>query len=670
MKRLIFIFEFLLGGLLMLNVLTGCSSRISQIDQVYEIAGENRSELEKVLYHYKGDPQKRDAAEFLIANMAHRFPHSKVMDTYQSAILSYSGDAISADSIWLDFPEKQRAQARPEFIYDARVVTADYLINHIEQAFQAWQNAPWSERIDFSTFCRYILPYRVTTEPLSEWREILRERYLPYIDGICTPDEAFVIIYNRVFDDFKKWSDLLYPYTMTPLVLNKVMRGRCEDRSLYLTCVLRALAIPAAYDYLPFWGNVSAVSHSWVSYIQNDSTFTLLHGSRDLEYHGTIDASRFYQASHNYDVNDLPFHVDSVKRAGSAYRACFEIQPDRLEFLKETREEIPVFFIDLFQKNVSREYGLSGSYRFKTGFKKNIYLCGFKCGQGWSPLFVTKAIQGEVVFDCLDKNVVYLVCTYQEGKFMPLAPSFYITEENELREFIPDENRREEITLHRKYTMTVHWTDRWSLFLGGKFEGSDFPDFRKKELLHEITEMSTGIEKTVFATPKKYRYIRFIAREEVAPNFAEFAFYGKRSIEEEKETELNGRLIGDKFTDMAISIERGTDWDYSTFFRMSYQPGIPEKGYWFGYDLGEDNDYLFAGVGFCPNSDQNMIEPGDLYELFYFKDQWISLGQQMASNNHLIYDNAPVGALLWLRNLTKGKEERVFTYENKKQIWW
>ena len=110
--------------------------------------------------------------------------------------------------------------------------------------------------------------------------------------------------------------------------------------------------------------------------------------------------------------------------------------------------------------------------------------------------------------------------------------------------------------------------------------------------------------------------------------------------------------------------------DFSTFFRMSYQPGIPDKGYWFGYDLGEDNDYLFAGVGFCPNSDQNMIEPGDLYELFYFKDQWISLGQQMASNNHLIYDNAPVGALLWLRNLTKGKEERVFTYENKKQIWW
>ena len=114
------------------------------------------------------------------------------------------------------------------------------------------------------------------------------------------------------------------------------------------------------------------------------------------------------------------------------------------------------------------------------------------------------------------------------------------------------------------------------------------------------------------------------------------------------------RLIGDKFTDMEISIERGTDRDYSTFFRMSYQPGIPEKGYWFGYDLGENNNYLITRVEFCPNSNQNMVEPGDFYELFYFKDQWISLGQQVATDNYLLYNNAPVGALFWLRNLSKG----------------
>ena len=30
----------------------------------------------------------------------------------------------------------------------------------------------------------------------------------------------------------------------------------------------------------------------------------------------------------------------------------------------------------------------------------------------------------------------------------------------------------------------------------------------------------------------------------------------------------------------------------------------------------------------------------------------------------------PDNALLLLHNTTKGKEERIFTYENKKQVWW
>jgi hypothetical protein len=32
--------------------------------------------------------------------------------------------------------------------------------------------------------------------------------------------------------------------------------------------------------------------------------------------------------------------------------------------------------------------------------------------------------------------------------------------------------------------------------------------------------------------------------------------------------------------------------------------------------------------------------------------------------------NMPTNALFWLRDLTKGKEERPFTYENGQQVWW
>ena len=66
----------------------------------------------------------------------------------------------------------------------------------------------------------------------------------------------------------------------------------------------------------------------------------------------------------------------------------------------------------------------------------------------------------------------------------------------------------------------------------------------------------------------------------------------------------------------------------------------------------------------------NVIEVGNKYELMYYNDRWVSLGIQTATNQYLEYDNAPTQALFLLRNLTQGKEERIFTYENGKQVWW
>ncbi|MGL5918940.1 MAG: hypothetical protein ACRCZQ_00320, partial [Bacteroidales bacterium] len=46
------------------------------------------------------------------------------------------------------------------------------------------------------------------------------------------------------------------------------------------------------------------------------------------------------------------------------------------------------------------------------------------------------------------------------------------------------------------------------------------------------------------------------------------------------------------------------------------------------------------------------------YELFYWNNnKWSSLGQTIADSDSLIYENLPKGALLLLRNLTKGREE-------------
>lgn len=66
----------------------------------------------------------------------------------------------------------------------------------------------------------------------------------------------------------------------------------------------------------------------------------------------------------------------------------------------------------------------------------------------------------------------------------------------------------------------------------------------------------------------------------------------------------------------------------------------------------------------------NVVQVGDAYELFYWQNGWKLLGHKIADTTFLKYQNVPGNSLLWLRNLTEGEEERIFTYENGKQVWW
>ncbi|MBC7912910.1 MAG: hypothetical protein H7Y07_02200 [Pyrinomonadaceae bacterium] len=65
----------------------------------------------------------------------------------------------------------------------------------------------------------------------------------------------------------------------------------------------------------------------------------------------------------------------------------------------------------------------------------------------------------------------------------------------------------------------------------------------------------------------------------------------------------------------------------------------------------------------------NDIVPQETYELFFWNNDWESLGQKTADADSLIYQNVPKGSLLMLKNIKSGAQERIFTYTTK-QIWW
>ena len=90
-----------------------------------------------------------------------------------------------------------------------------------------------------------------------------------------------------------------------------------------------------------------------------------------------------------------------------------------------------------------------------------------------------------------------------------------------------------------------------------------------------------------------------------------------------------------------------------------------------GLDLGRSVE--LSALCYLPRTDDNFIREGEEYELCYWDgDGWASLGRQTGrrATQELVYDNVPGNVLLLLHNHTKGKEERIFTYENGKQVWW
>ena len=74
-------------------------------------------------------------------------------------------------------------------------------------------------------------------------------------------------------------------------------------------------------------------------------------------------------------------------------------------------------------------------------------------------------------------------------------------------------------------------------------------------------------------------------------------------------------------------------------------------------------------VLYTPRNRDNYIRPGDIYELYYCDRYWKSAGRIKATVDSLVYRGIPQNVLLFLRNHTRGVDERVFVYEKGEQLW-
>ncbi|MDR2916478.1 MAG: discoidin domain-containing protein [Tannerella sp.] len=641
-----------------ITLFVGCSQHHAE---VMKLAGDNKEELEKIFKYYKGDKMKLKYAYYLIDNMpGHATFYGKGIDTYHTMIDTIRGK-ISLSEIerqWIHLSGINSTNSNIHAVGDVEKINAAYLINNIEHAIKVVQSQPWGSEISESLFCKYILPYRVMNESLTDYRDTLYNAYQPLIKDVTDIKKAFSVIYHHVLDNFELATPE-YPYTPDVLALHKLQSGTCTHRCIYLVCILRSLGIPTSYDYIIYWANYSQSGHSWVSLInENENTYSIFEKDSIPKQFNKIDASLLDGGDYMKENKDkMEINVYSKKKVSKIYRSSYPIIRNYKDLLKEKNRL--AYFKNIHTEDVSDAYGLSGKIEITQNINtKYAFLYTFAAVKNWQPAAYTSVKGKKIIFEHLDTDVIYLPVIHKnENGIQPITYPILL-QQNTQHEIIPDKEHLQSITLKRKYPLFGHWVRRGYKIVGGRFEGSHTADFKNPKLLHCIKKPPLHITKVKVDLPESFRYVRYLPPGENRSSIAETSYF--TTDDKGIERLLEGQPIGDRIEKEFI--QKAFDMDYSTYTEtlLTY--------YWFGLDLGKNQK--ITRIEYCPKNDGNLICKGTTYELFYWDNQWTSLGTKMATCDSLIYENVPQNALLWLKCHAGGQEERIFTYEDGEQIWW
>ncbi len=609
-----------------------------------------REEYQHLLTYYrrnKEDSLKYRSLCFLLENLPGKFSCSgsritcleAFFDTVENVLAKRKAlpDIEKLKAYW--YVIRQHCSGDITIVPDIDTVGSDFLKTVIDESFKTWENTPYSRYLSFHNFEEYILPYRSNHEKCENNYVFIKKRYSWLSDSLKNKTDP-VEACKLVNDDLKSWFRFEYYLNNYPtdISISDLYRSRigiCRDMANLACVTMRILGIPVAVDYTPQWGNKEK-GHLW-----------------NVVFDTSMKAIPFMGAESNpgeessYFFNNIPAKI---------YRITWR----RNLLLNERTENIPPLFLTNNQIDVTGEYTAVSNVvleidrnRFP---EKYACLSVFSRSSGWNPICIGKiSTAGQVCFENMGRGVVYLPTVFNDDRNIPVDNPFILSEAGQRIPLIPNHDKTTKIKLARKYPLYPHILKFVDYMIGGKFQGADNPTFKDATDLYCIKERPELFLQSVnIEVKKKFKYVRYIGPENGYSDIAEVEFYGEQG-------KLSGQIIGQSKWPIK---EDAFDGNIDSFFATA-ESG---SGEWLGLQLNVPS--RICQVRFLPRNDNNTVKPGDRYELLYWDAQWVSLGVQTAKNNYLMYDHVPAYALLWLRNLDYGQEERIFTIEDGKQVWW
>jgi len=384
----------------------------AEVASVLAKSGNNRRELEKAIDFFtkKGDALQLRALYFLVANMSsHASWNYYWADGNNRRVsfneLDYADFASSVRAFEAIRKKTPNIHPQPFEYNDADSIKADLLIDNIERAFRAWQK-PWAKNISFADFCEYILPYRISVEPLENWRGVYERRFSWVADSTGAKDLDAAL--GNLVSDRSQWFFNTYRVTdelrkeplprLGALQLLLRQKGACEDIADLQVFVLRSQGIPATVDAIPYWA-VSSGSH-YLNVIFNPRL-------------GPVPYEPGRKFNSNYRLPREP---------GKVIRLTYATQKNTVA-QAELPENIPPGFLRTMNyKDVTKEYWETQDVHvplFKTGVPcKTVYACVLNT-LDWKPIWWAPVRKDSAIFTNMSKGAVYQPMYYIKGKWQP-----------------------------------------------------------------------------------------------------------------------------------------------------------------------------------------------------------------------------------------------------------
>ena len=273
---------------LVLSFLFLLNKKDRQLEFALRFAENNRLELEKVLKHYKNNPEKLEAAKFLIRNMPGSYAVDSMIEKrytpfylmYDSLSLIYNENfpkerGLTIDSLWENYGKNIGGHFSFNYTPDLNVINADQLIAEIELAFKSWKENIYTRQCSFEEFCEYILPYRRKNGIiLNSHRHEFYTRHAPFYfkkEDVDFRNETDSLLFNYKHIKHSQFYGSNIPI-WSPNVLEKLKYGLCEQRCWYNSTLLSSIGMAVTIDCVPAWGNRNS-SHSWNALIVKGETY-------------------------------------------------------------------------------------------------------------------------------------------------------------------------------------------------------------------------------------------------------------------------------------------------------------------------------------------------------------------------------------------------------------